>query len=70
MIFCVPVLLLELYLAIQVSIVIGLLMLGLVSYIIAGKSDKLKAVVEHIVIAVIVIIITHYVGDWVALVFK
>ena len=70
MIFCIPVILFDLYLAIIMSVVFGLLMLGIVSYSIAEGSNRLKVVIEHIVIAVIVIFVTHFVGDWIALIFK
>ena len=70
MIFCIPALLFELSFAILVSIAFGLLILGFVSYSIAEKPNKLKAVAEHIMIAVIVIFITHYVGDWIAIAFQ
>jgi VIT1/CCC1 family predicted Fe2+/Mn2+ transporter len=69
-IFCIPVLLFELFYAILVSVVFGLLILAFVSYRIAEKSERLKVVFEHLLIAVTVIIITHYVGDWIALIFK
>ena len=70
MFFLIPILLFELSVAIIVSVVFGLLILGLVSYNIAEKSERVKVVVEHVVIAIIVVLITHYVGDWVALIFK
>ncbi|MBU2560833.1 MAG: hypothetical protein KKD17_00925 [Nanoarchaeota archaeon] len=69
--FAVPVLLLELTTAVAVSIVWGLLALGWLSYRVAReeKENVWKVVFEHIGIAVVVIIITHFVGDFVAAVF-
>ncbi len=69
--FLVPVFLFELGMAIVISVIWGLLILGILSYKIAKqqKEKVWKAVVEHIVIALIVIFITHYVGDWVSIIF-
>ncbi|MFH0832404.1 MAG: VIT1/CCC1 transporter family protein [Candidatus Aenigmatarchaeota archaeon] len=69
--FIAPALLLELSTAILVSIAWGLLLLGIFSYIIANeqKENPWKVVGEHIIIALIVIVITHFVGDWVSVMF-
>jgi len=63
--FTVPVLLLPLDIAIIVSIIWGLAIMTVLSYAIAPSQNERpwKAVGEHLMIAVIVIIITHYVGD-------
>ena len=64
--FVIPVLLLPLEIAIIVSILGGLNLLGIFSYYIA-KEQKVKPwkiILEHLLIALVVIIITHYVGDW------
>ena len=66
--FMVPVLLFELSMAIIVSTVWGFIMLALLSYTIA-KEDKetaWKVVVEHVVIALLVVVVTHSIGDWVS----
>jgi len=66
--FVVPVLLFELSDAILVSVVWGLLVLSLLSFEI-GKDQEgsaWKVVGEHLVIALVVITITHYVGKWIA----
>ena len=66
--FVLPVLYLKLGTAIIVSIIWGLSFIALISYYI-GKDQKIKShnvILEHLAIAVIVIIITHYVGDWIA----
>ena len=69
--FIVPILLFRLSTAIIVSIIWGLSLLGIFSFYIAReqKTNPLKVVAEHLVLAAIVIIITHYVGDWISSVF-
>ena len=66
--FIVPILLFELSTAIIISVVWGLLILNILSYIIAKdkKAKTWKVIVEHLTIALIVIVITHYVGDFVS----
>jgi len=66
MTFVIPILLLPLTTAIVVSVVWGLSILGIFSYYIARGQ---KAIMEHLVIALVVIVITHYVGDWVGAIF-
>jgi len=72
MLFIIPVLLVELSKAILINIVWGLSALSLFSYRIAKEQNAapLKAVLEHLCIAIIVIVITHYMGDWIALKFS
>jgi len=69
--FVLPVLLFSLNLAIMVSIGWGLLLLGLLSYRMGlGKGESpWKVVLEHLFIAIVVIVITHYVGVWIARIF-
>ena len=66
--FVVPVLLLPLFTAIVVSLVWGLSILTVLSYFMAKAQGKRpwKIVGEHFLIAIVVIAITHWVGDWVA----
>ncbi len=66
--FIVPVLLFNLLTAIIIGVMWGLIILGVLSYIIAKeqKTGPWKVVVEHLFIAILVIIVTHYIGDWVA----
>lgn len=67
MTFIVPVLLFPLTTAIIVSVVWGLSLLGIFSFYMA-KEQKVKpwkVISEHLLIAIIVIVITHYVGAWV-----
>ena len=67
MTFLVPVLLLSLSVAIIVNLIWGLSILAVLSYIIARSQGKppWKIVGEHLVIAMIVIALTHWVGDWI-----
>lgn len=66
--FIIPLLLFELLTAIIVCIIIGLSLIAIFSYYIA-RRQKIKAhkiILEHLLIAIVVIITTHYIGDWVA----
>ena len=69
--FAVPVFLFELTTAIFVSIGWGLSLLAIISYRIAKaqKAKIWKVIPEHLLIAVAVIIITHYVGDLISVLF-
>lgn len=62
-----PILVFELSIAIVVSIVWGLLLLGIFSFYIAKeqKAKPWRVIMEHLLIALIVIGVTHYVGDWI-----
>ncbi len=66
--FIVPVLLLPLSTAIIVGVVWGLSLLGILSFFIAReqKVKPWKVMGEHLAIAAAVIVLTHYVGDWIA----
>lgn len=69
--FIIPILIFELSTAIRVSILWGLLLLGIFSVYIA-KTRKMKVshvIAEHLIIAIIVIVVAHFVGDFIALVF-
>jgi len=69
--FVVPILLFPLSTAILVSIGWGLSLLAIFSYFMAKeqKEKPWKVIGEHLLIAVVVIIITHYVGHWVGSMF-
>ena len=69
--FVIPVLLFELNTAIIVSVAWGLLALSILSFEIAKDQNKKpwKVVGEHLLIAAVVIVITHFVGDLIASVF-
>jgi len=66
--FLVPVLLFELDTAIIVSIIWGLLLIGILSFYTARiqKTSATKAIFEHILITILVIILTNYVGNWIS----
>ena len=68
--FIVPVLLLELSSAILVILVWGLSVLGVLSYKMAEKERPWMVVGEHLLIAVVVVVLTHYVGMWIAAAFS
>ena len=70
--FIIPVLLFELSTAMVISIVWGLSILCFISYRIARdqKENIWKVIAEHLIIALIVIIATHYAGDWISLKFS
>ena len=70
--FIIPIILIELQLAIFVSIIWGLLLLGILSYFICiGQKSRIWVVIlEHLVIAVTVIIIAYYVGYYIQFVFS
>ena len=63
--FIVPMILFPLGTAIIVSIIYGLSLLGIFSFYIADKKNgsRWKAVVEHLSIAIVVIILTNYIGN-------
>lgn len=65
--FIIPLLFFPLNIAIVVSVVYGLFLLGIFSYYIAKqqKVSPLTVIAEHITIALIVIVLTHYLGDWI-----
>lgn len=70
--FIVPPLLFQLSTAIIISVIYGLSLLGIFSFLIS-KEQKVKpwkVIVEHLIIAVVVIAITHYVGDWIGSTFS
>lgn len=65
--FIIPILLLNLHAAIITSIIWGMILLSALSYKIAKDrhAKPWKAVAEHLVIGVVVIIITYYLGTWI-----
>ena len=70
--FVIPVLLFKLSTAILVSVGLGLLLIGFFSFYLAKQKGKkpFLIVLEHVIIALLVIIITHYIGDLVSTFFK
>jgi len=65
MIFIIPVLLFELSTAIIISIIFGLFLLSALSYFMAKnkKTNPTKVIIEHLVVAIIVILATYYLGN-------
>lgn len=70
--FIAPITLFKLTTAIWVSIAWGLFLLGLFSFFIATeqKVKAWKVILEHVTVALIVILITHYIGDWISTAFS
>ena len=68
LIFVIPVLLFELSTAIVVSVIWGLSLLSVLSFRIAKlqKASSWKVIAEHLIIALLVIVATHYIGGWVS----
>lgn len=71
MTFMIPVLFFSLQTAVIISVVWGLSLISLFSYYMAKqeKINPFNVISEHLFIAILVIIATHYIGDWVALTF-
>jgi len=69
LLFLIPVLLFSLKNAIIISIIISLFALSCLSYKIAlrTKDNPVTVILEHIVIAIVVIFVTYYVGKFTAL---
>jgi len=67
--FIIPLLLFQLSTAIIASVIWGFSILAILSYRMSKEQNisPWKVIGEHIVIASIVVILTHYLGDWVAL---
>jgi len=68
MTFVIPVILFTLSTAIVISLIWGLSILSLLSCIIAKTQSEppWKIAGEHLMIAIVVISITHWIGDWLA----
>ena len=65
--FVVPVLLLSLSAAIVVNLIWGMFILSVLSYVMAKSQDEptWKIVGEHLMISIVVIAITYWVGNWI-----
>jgi VIT1/CCC1 family predicted Fe2+/Mn2+ transporter len=65
--FIIPIILFPIGKAIIIGIIWGMALLGIFSLYIAKGQDgkKWKIVAEHLTIALIVIIIAHFAGDWI-----
>lgn len=66
--FIIPILVFSLLTAVWISIMLGLSVISILSYYLAKTQRKKswKVIVEHLAVAILVISITHYIGDWVA----
>ncbi len=67
--FVIPVILFNLSTAVIVSIIWGMAILGIYSFNIAKKTKRYRAIIEHLTIAGIVIIATHFAGKYIAVLF-
>jgi len=67
----VPLLLLPLSQAVIASVIWGLLVIVVLSYFLAKSQDEppLYIIGEHVGIAVLVLVFSHYIGVWVAATF-
>jgi VIT1/CCC1 family predicted Fe2+/Mn2+ transporter len=70
--FAVPLLLLPLGPAVLVSVVWGLLVIIVLSYFLARSQNErpLFIIGEHLGIAILVLVLSHYIGVWVAATFE
>lgn len=65
--FIIPLQLFELYTAILVSVVWGVLLISVFSYVMAKsqKQNPAKVIAEHVIIMLAVITLAHYIGDFI-----
>ena len=65
--FIIPIILFTKNLALIVSLIWGLALLSIFSYYLAQKQkiQPWKVIAEHVIIGIIVIAITHFVGQWI-----
>ncbi len=65
--FIIPLQLLELNMAILVSVVWGALLISVFSYLMAKsqKQNPAKVIAEHVMIMLAVVVLAHYIGDFV-----
>ena len=65
--FAIPVLLLPLWPAVLVSVVWGILVIAVLSYFIARaqQASPLAIIAEHVAIAMVVVVASHFIGAWV-----
>jgi len=70
--FLIPVLIFPLSNALIISLFWGFLVLTLISYLMARSQEERawKIIGEHLLIAIVVICITHFVGEWISYRFK
>ncbi len=65
--FAIPLLLLPLDLAVMASVVWGMLVITVLSYFIARaqEASPITIIVEHLAIALLVVVLSHFIGVWV-----
>lgn len=70
--FIVPVIILNLSFAIIVNIFYGIILIALFSFYLAREQEasKWKVIGEHVIITVVVIVISHYIGEIISTVFS
>ena len=70
--FIIPIILLSLNTAIIISLIWGLSLITIFSYFTARfrNAKPLNAIIEHLIIALLVIFITYYVGIWISFTFN
>lgn len=70
--FLVPLIIFELPLAVIISVIYGLTLLGIFSFLMAKdqKVSPLMVVSEHLFIALVVVLLTHYVGELIQKIFS
>jgi VIT1/CCC1 family predicted Fe2+/Mn2+ transporter len=66
--FIVPIVVFELDLAINIGVIWGMVIMTILSYSIAQDQQESpwKIIGEHVAIALLVVFVTHFVGDWIA----
>ena len=66
--FILPILIFELTTAIVVSVISGLILLSILSFLLSKKqgTKAWNVVLEHLVVAIAVIFLAHYTGVWIA----
>jgi len=66
--FIIPVAVLELFTAIIFSIMWGVSLIILISYFMAKQQgeNSIKVILEHLIVTIIVIFATYYIGEWIA----
>jgi vacuolar iron transporter family protein len=71
-IFIFPILFFKLSTAIIISIILGLSLLSILSFLLSRKqnTNAWKVVLEHLTVASVVILLAHYAGVWIASVFS
>lgn len=69
--FIIPLMLMEdLTMAIILSIVWGVILLASLSYLIGRREKDYWMIVEHVIVALIVVVIAHLIGDYISIVFQ